>query len=263
MICALAARIRASDPAISMQIAAHHEPAFAAARERGLSCVMLPHHGDYLANFDHLLHTLSPRVVVVVGADMIDGHYGAMFAVRQLLSADLAARHGIPTIVSGFSFNSTPSPHVMRVLPMLHADVALKVRDPASLARVRRLRADNVELVADCAFLLEPDNGAPVVAETRAWAAQRRQLGRKVIAFNCHGNFASDVTQAQFDGLQAQLAVAPPRVKPMAALNVAGLETALKAGHWDSSCAKQKGRKDHSSRPRNFWPRSSSAAVAQ
>lgn len=169
---------------------------------------MLPYHGDYLVNFEHLLQTIRPRVVVVVGADVIDGHYGAMFAVRQLLSADLAARHGIPTVVSGFSFNSTPSPHVMRVLPMLHADVALKVRDPVSLARVRRLRADNVELVADCAFLLEPDNGAPVVAETRAWAAQRRQLGRKVVAFNCHGNFASNVTQAQFDGLLANTAAA-------------------------------------------------------
>ena len=116
MICALAARIRARDPAISIQIAAHHEPAFAAASERGLSCVMLPYHGDYLVNFEHLLQTIRPRVVVVVGADVIDGHYGAMFAVRQLLSADLAARHGIPTVVSGFSFNSTPSPHVMRCI---------------------------------------------------------------------------------------------------------------------------------------------------
>jgi hypothetical protein len=72
-----------------------------------------------LAGFVEAIRRTRPDALVLVGADVMDGHYGPLFTARRLLAADLIAREGVPTVITGFSFNSHPHPLLAGVFDAL------------------------------------------------------------------------------------------------------------------------------------------------
>ena len=52
----------------------------------------------------------QPDAVVLIGADVMDGHYSVRTTLRLLAVIDLAAHSGAVCSVTGFSFNATAAP---------------------------------------------------------------------------------------------------------------------------------------------------------
>lgn len=123
---------------------------------------------------------------VLLGADMMDGHYSPVFTARSLTMADALARHGVRTIVLGFSFNDRPAPVLRPVFDSLSPATHLNVRDPISQRRFRSFTNARTTLVADAAFMLRPDDLSQRVSEVDTWALAQRQAGFHVLAFNVH-----------------------------------------------------------------------------
>ena len=132
------------------------------------------------------LESWSPTAVCVLGADVIDGAYGAMAAAKMLIIADLAARRRIPTSILGFSFGTRPSARLRPVFATLHRKVGLNIREGRSLRRFRTFTRRPVADVADVAFSLPPAVAGPAFAQTGRWIEARRSQGRLVLGINIH-----------------------------------------------------------------------------
>jgi colanic acid/amylovoran biosynthesis protein len=138
------------------------------------------------AGFVDAIRATHPNALVVLGADVMDGHYGPLFTARRLFAADLIAREGVPTIITGFSFNDHPHPLLAPIFDRLDRRVSLNVRDPLSLRRLQAFSSRPATLVADVAFLLEPDEASPRLGPIFDWVAARRRAGDRVFALNLH-----------------------------------------------------------------------------
>lgn len=141
---------------------------------------------DFVRSATSILAQHAPNAVVVVGADVIDGHYDGIDAAKALIFADLASRGGAHVTVLGFSFNAQPAPEVITVLNGIDVDVALNVRDPVSLERFERASSAQGHLVADVAFLLPPSQGKGDIALAADWIDRERAAGRTVLGLNIH-----------------------------------------------------------------------------
>ncbi len=121
--------------------------------------------------------------VTVIGADMIDGHYGDGPSLLLLETADLAARMGLTSIVIGASFNGQAPERVTDCIRQLSPAVRLGARDPMSQSRLQRISRRPIPLVADIAFLLRPETlrTSVIVRDAAAWVDAQRRAGVRVI----------------------------------------------------------------------------------
>jgi polysaccharide pyruvyl transferase WcaK-like protein len=160
-----------------------------------------------LAGFVEAIRRSRPDALVVIGADVMDGHYGPLFTARRLLAADLMAREGVPTVITGFSFNDEPHPLLARLFDVLDKRVAVHVRDPLSLRRFNAFSSRPATLVADVAFLLEPDDASPRVGAITEWIAERRRAGERVFGLNLHpalgDNVSNDLARAAAEAISS------------------------------------------------------------
>jgi colanic acid/amylovoran biosynthesis protein len=147
------------------------------------------------------IEAFAPQRMFVLGADVMDGYYNPVTSAKLLLLADLMATRGVKVSVLGFSFNSQPSSHIRPVFDGLDARTALHVRDQVSLGRFRTFSRTPAQLVADAAFMLEPDDSPPEVASLAAWAQRQREAGRSVLGFNMHPMLIRHATPEQVDTL--------------------------------------------------------------
>ena len=88
--------------------------------------------------------------------------------------------------VLGFSFNDNPNRHLRPVFDGLSPSISINVRDETSLRRFQAFSTAPARLVADAAFMLEPDASTESVKSAQDWAAQRRAAGDVVLGFNLH-----------------------------------------------------------------------------
>lgn len=156
---------------------------------------------DFVGALQQQFKTRKYDCVVVVGADVMDGYYNALVSAKLLAAADLAAAAGIKNVILGFSFNETPHPALSMFYSALHPDVAINVRDPVSLGRLKSFARTHAPLVADSAFSLvssEPDE------DTSAWIAQKRAEGYRVMGFNLHPMLFKDADRNQIDTIIAR-----------------------------------------------------------
>lgn len=91
------------------------------------------------------------------GADVLDGHYSVAKSIRRIRVASIAAKIGLKTTVTGFSFRDNASIEVIEELQRLPNSVRLCVRDPVSYRRLTANIKSELDLVADLAFLLKPE----------------------------------------------------------------------------------------------------------
>lgn len=153
--------------------------------------------------FDRLIR--QQHALFVMGADILDGHYGAALVQRIVAYCNHSVRLRIPATTLGFSFNRTPRRPAVHALSRLHPDVTVNVRDQPSLDRFTRMTGTPATLCADVAFLLpaasESDSG------TESWIAATRAAGRSPVGLNLNAHaLAQALAQLGADALIARLA---------------------------------------------------------
>jgi polysaccharide pyruvyl transferase WcaK-like protein len=116
-------------------------------------------HRSAVARFGRALAQASH--LSVVGADVMDGRYALPPSVRRADLAAAAARAGVDTRIVGFSWGDRPRAAARRSLAAAaRSGVRLMVRDPVSVARLRRDRIVPVEEVADVVFAARTVTGS-------------------------------------------------------------------------------------------------------
>jgi polysaccharide pyruvyl transferase WcaK-like protein len=162
--------------------------------------------------FDRLVR--EHHAVFWLGADVIDGNYGAALVCRFAAYCNHAAQLGIPATIVGFSFNRRPRMPAAHALSRLHVDVRVNVRDQPSLERFSKSVGIPAELCADVAFLMPP---APQACEdTERWIEEMRSIGRIPVGININAHAFRQViahigTDALIVGMAAKLAAAGER----------------------------------------------------
>lgn len=123
---------------------------------------------------------------VTVGADVLDGSYSPVFSAKLLMLTDMLARRGVDCVITGFSVSKTPYKELKLLLDEFSDRVVFNLRDPLSFARFKQLTSASANLVADVAFLLQPQHGSKAVRATRNWVEKQHALARTVIGLNLH-----------------------------------------------------------------------------
>ena len=121
-----------------------------------------------------------------LGADVMDGAYSATMVRRVAHLLKMADKLGLEATVCGFSFNKDPEPLALEYIRQLPHSVRLCCRDLPSQRRLQTCLGRDVELVADVAFNLPPDDSSETVQNVVAWISQQRDINRQVIGVNLH-----------------------------------------------------------------------------
>jgi len=141
-------------------------------------------------------HLLTRRRVLVVGADCLDGHYSTPNSVRLIRLADVFARCGVQSTIIGSSYKENAKPETASALAALSPKVKLCARDADSAGRMRKATNHLVNIVADAAFMVVPDNeGVP--AEVSRWIQSQRDSSQKIVAVNFNRQVIKDDPKAQ------------------------------------------------------------------
>ncbi|MDZ7919082.1 polysaccharide pyruvyl transferase family protein [Rhodoferax sp.] len=129
---------------------------------------------------------IKPTAGLIMGADIMDGHYSPVTSLRMIISADLIARYcGISRFL-GFSLNTSIAPLVKIGFRQLSKQVQVNLRDPLSFERHRTIAGNTGNLVADTAFLLEPAEPGDIARAALDWINDQRKKGRIVLGVNFH-----------------------------------------------------------------------------
>lgn len=159
--------------------------------------------------FRRQLARARPTRGLVMGADIMDGLYSPVTALRMIVAADLMARAGMRTDFLGFSLNARPAAVVCLAFRLLDPAVAINLRDPSSLRRFGRATGRSAKLVADSAFLMAPQVPQPPATEAAQWVRRQHGEGRLVLAVNFHPMLFQDGSpDAQARDLSAALLAA-------------------------------------------------------
>jgi polysaccharide pyruvyl transferase WcaK-like protein len=186
MIQGVVQSLTSAEPGLKVAIVTGAMEAVAAAQQMGFEAMPIWGERWELGKFVDDLAEFRPDALVVIGADVMDGYYSPNTALRLLASADVMARRGVRTTITGFSFNSSPSPHLKDVFDNACGSLQINVRDGPSLERFRLFSSAPANLVADVAFALHPDAESQRVAGIAAWVAKRRVAGDQILGFNIH-----------------------------------------------------------------------------
>lgn len=122
------------------------------------------------------------HALFVMGADILDGKYGAALVARIVDYCNHSVLLGIPATTLGFSFNSHPRSSAVHALSRLHPRVTVNVRDQLSLDRFQQATGISATLCADSAFLMPPATAPEPEAE--AWISSMRETGRSPVGVN-------------------------------------------------------------------------------
>ena len=145
------------------------------------------------------------HALFVMGADILDGKYGAALVQRIVDYCNHSVRLGIPATTLGFSFNRQPRRPTTHALARLHPMVTVNVRDQPSLDRFTRIVGIPARLCADSAFLMPAATESEPEAE--AWIASMRRSGRTPIGVNLNAHaLAPAIAQAGMDALIKHIA---------------------------------------------------------
>jgi polysaccharide pyruvyl transferase WcaK-like protein len=155
--------------------------------------------------FDALIR--QHHALFVMGADILDGKYGAALVQRIVAYCNHSVQLGIPATTLGFSFNSQPRRPAVQALARLHPRVTVNVRDQPSLDRFTHIVGIPARLCADSAFLMPPAADADADPEAEAWIAAMRASGRIPVGVNLNAHaLAPAIAQVGMDALIAHLA---------------------------------------------------------
>lgn len=148
--------------------------------------------------FDELIRL--HHALFVMGADILDGKYGAALVQRIVAYCNHSVALGIPATMLGFSFNCNPRAPAVHALSRLHPKVTVNIRDQPSLDRFVRIVGIPAKLCADSAFLMPPATDSE--PETEAWIVAMRREGRTPVGVNLNAHaLAPAIAQVGMDKL--------------------------------------------------------------
>lgn len=129
----------------------------------------------------------QPSDVVVLGADCMDGFYSPLLSLTLLALHDLCANtSGINSYLLGFSFNTKPNWMMIRAFRSLSNATIVSIRDAISLERYQQKVGKPARLVADAAFMLQPEKNFHLYEEIAQWVSNQKVASRIVIGLNFH-----------------------------------------------------------------------------
>lgn len=140
----------------------------------------------YSNSFDFVRLVSHYEKFFCLGADVMDGFYSEKRSLLRAKLVGLAAEVGTESSILGFSFNSEPKNTCIDALQKLPQNVRLCARDPISYERIVNHVKRPVELVADLAFLLPPDNHSKVSSEVLKFVSENQSQKRIVIGINAN-----------------------------------------------------------------------------
>lgn len=153
--------------------------------------------------FDNLIR--QHHALFVMGADILDGKYGAARVARIVNYCNHSVLLGIPATTLGFSFNSHPRNPAVHALSRLHPKVTVNVRDQVSLDRFKQATGIPATLSADSAFLISTATEPDPEAET--WINAMRETGRSPVGINLNAHaLLPAISKLGMDALIAHLA---------------------------------------------------------
>lgn len=123
--------------------------------------------------------------LVVLGADIMDGHYSIFDARRRIKTCKMANEIGIRSRVIGFSLNDQPSKSVIDEFNSLKGRTPLYLRDHISHDRAIRMIDGDIRLSADVAFLLKP-NPSGAYTDVASFTNSNHSENRLIIGINIH-----------------------------------------------------------------------------
>ncbi|WP_296750911.1 polysaccharide pyruvyl transferase family protein [Thiobacillus sp.] len=203
MFSALMQALRARTPAATFTIVGAHDHRIAVPGIGEVPVVAAWNGTAGAVAFDRLIR--QHHALFVMGADILDGKYGAALVQRIVGYCNHSVQLGIPATTLGFSFNRQPRRPAVHALARLHPKVTVNVRDQPSLDRFARIVGIPASLCADSAFLMPPADDADPEAE--AWIAAMRATGRIPVGVNLNAHaLAPAIAQAGMDALIAHIA---------------------------------------------------------
>lgn len=145
------------------------------------------------------------HALFVMGADILDGHYGAARVARIVSYCNHSVMLGFPATTLGFSFNNHPRRPTVHALSRLHPKVTVNVRDQPSLDRFTQMTKIPATLCADCAFLMPP--ATEPESEAESWISAQHDAGRSPVGVNLNAHVLPPLlTQIDTDALITRLA---------------------------------------------------------
>lgn len=199
MMQAVAGRLRQRQPDLVVGVITSTEAAAQAAQVLGFQSI--PAWDCNLDEAAQKIRAFGPDAMVVLGADVMDGYYNPVTTARMLLTADAAAKQGVRVAILGFSFNLQPNRLIRPVFEGLSETMSINVRDRISYERFQAFCRAPAQLVADSAFMLQPDASTPEVQAVSQWAQARRTAGDVVVGFNMHPMLVRHATDEQVAAL--------------------------------------------------------------
>lgn len=161
---------------------------------------------DGILNRIRVLHeVMRAHHLLVVGADMLDGHYGKEGIGRRLALARLAHAFGAKVRVVGCSFSTYPDVEIVELLKKMPW-LDILARDPVSQERMQNALGRDIRLAADVAFLLEPALEAAHARAAADWIAQQRLADRPVFAVNVSGLVFKKLPEGTVEGFASVVA---------------------------------------------------------
>lgn len=133
-----------------------------------------------------VLRKLAPTKVIIIGADCMDGYYSPNVSFTLMATADLCQKYNIPYHVLGFSFNEHPSWKVKLAYLFCSSKIKFNLRDCISQQRFEHFTNKKATLVADMAFLLEPNPNFYDYKEYLQWCKQEKEKQKTIVGFNFH-----------------------------------------------------------------------------
>lgn len=183
MISATIAHFQKNCPDLRVSVLCHPGAAEQIIRSRGWEPIPMRPLGNFPLHIAEVFSSGRYDAFVAVGADVMDGYYNSDFSGQMIATADIAAKAGLRSSILGFSFNASPADVLTGYFVRLDKRVRVNVRDLSSLERLNAFSRINAHLVADSAFMLQPEF---IDSETDAWIVGERAAGRQIIGLNLH-----------------------------------------------------------------------------
>ncbi|MDJ0798491.1 MAG: polysaccharide pyruvyl transferase family protein [Calothrix sp. MO_167.B12] len=149
-----------------------------------------------LQGYIHFANLVSKYdIFLCPGADVMDGYYNEGTTIYRLKLTSIADQAGVKSSILGFSWNDKPTPGVIKTFQSLPDSVRLCARDPVSSQRLIKYLSKEIELVADLAFLLSPNDNTQKVLDISKWIDRQKADGRMVIGINANYNIVDRLKQ--------------------------------------------------------------------
>jgi len=141
-----------------------------------------------------------------LGADVMDGYYSDYLTFKRWKLLEISDRIGVQSKALGFSCNRQPTEMSIETMKNLPLTVQLCARDAVSQSRLEQSINRPVKLVADLAFLLQPDWDSPKVLDVYKWIELQKQENRIIIGINCSNKLVESIeNKTESDLLKAYI----------------------------------------------------------